>query len=74
MPTIHKGIDRAFLEYGIRKPDLEVIAQLCEKHGLNAEWVKEEILKHYHEDKVSRIEMDNASVEKVLNKALQKIK
>ena len=46
---MHKGIDRAFLEYGIRKPDLEVIAQLCEKHELDAEWVKEEILKHYHE-------------------------
>ena len=71
---MHKGIDRAFLEYGIRKPDLEVIAQLCEKHELDAEWVKEEILKHYHEEKVSRIEMDNAATEKIINKALQKIR
>ena len=69
-----KGIDRAFLEYGIRKPDLEIITQLCEKHGLDAEWIKEEVLKHYHEEKVSSIEMNDAAVEKVINKALQKIK
>ena len=71
---MHKGIDRAFLEYGIRKPDLEVITQLCEKHKLDADWIKEEILKHYHEEKVSRIEMDGAATEKVINKALLRIR
>ena len=36
-----KGLDRAFLEYGIRQPDLQVIAELCEKHELDTEWLKE---------------------------------
>ena len=71
---MRKGLDRAFLEYGIRKPDLEIIANLCEKHGLDADWIIEEILKHYHEEKVSSIEMTDTAVERVINKALQKIK
>jgi len=45
-----KGLDRAFLEYGIRKPDLEVITALCEKHELNADWVKDSLLSQYHKD------------------------
>ena len=55
-----KGLDRAFLEYGIRQPDLQVIAELCEKHELDSEWLKEQVLKRYHEAKVDRIEMDDA--------------
>ena len=67
-----KGLDRAFLEYGIRKPDLEVITELCEKHELNADWVKDHLLSQYH--KVDRIEMDDATTESVINKALQNIR
>ena len=65
-----KGLDRAFLEYGIRKPDLEVITALCEKHELNADWVKDSLLSQYHKEKVDRIEMDDATTESVINKAL----
>lgn len=68
-----KGLDRNFLEYGIRKPDLDVISSLCEKYQLNEDWVKEDILRHFHEEKVSKIEMDDATVEKVITKALQKL-
>lgn len=69
-----KGLDRAFLEYGIRQPDLQVIAELCEKHELDAEWVKEQVLKRYHEAKVDRIEMDDAATEKVIDKALKELR
>ncbi len=69
-----KGLDRNFLEYGIRKPDLDIISSLCKKFELNEDWVKEEILKHYHEEKVSKLEMDDHTVEKVINKALQKLR
>lgn len=68
-----KGLDRNFLEYGIRRQDLEIIAMLCEKHGLDVDWVKENVLKKFHEEKVSKIEMDDASVEKIITKALQNI-
>ena len=69
-----KGLDRAFLEYGIRQADLQVIAELCEKHKLNAEWLKDQVLKRYHESKVDRIEMDDAATEKVIDKALKELK
>ena len=66
-----KGLDRAFLEFGIRQPDLQVISELCEKHELDAEWLKEQVLKRYHEAKVDRIEMDDAATEKVIDKSLK---
>lgn len=71
---MNKGLDRTFLEYGIRQPDLQVIAELCEKHELDAEWLKEHVLKRYHESKVDRIEMDNTATEKVIDKALKELK
>lgn len=66
-----KGLDRAFLEYGIRKPDLEVITELCQKHELNAGWVKDNLLSLYHKEKVDCIEMDDSTTESVINRALQ---
>jgi hypothetical protein len=36
--------------------------------------VKEDILKEFHERKISNQELDEKSVEKVIEKALQKIK
>ena len=69
-----KGLDRAFLEYGIRKPDLEVITELCKKHELNADWVKDSLLSQYHKEKVDRIEMDDSATESVINRALQNIR
>ena len=69
-----KGLDRAFLEYGIRQADLQVIAELCEKYELDTEWLKEQVLKHYHDAKVDRIEMDDTATEKVIDKALKELK
>ena len=66
-----KGLDRAFLEYGIRKPDVEVITELCQKHELNADWVKDNLLSLYHKEKVECIEMDDSTTESVINRALQ---
>ncbi|MCR5851328.1 MAG: hypothetical protein K6G92_11590 [Bacteroidaceae bacterium] len=69
-----KGLERTFLEYGIRQTDLQVIAELCDKHELDADWLKEQILKRYHEAKVDRIEMDDSATEKVIDKALKELK
>ncbi len=68
-----KGLDRIFLEYGIRKTDLDIISSLCKKYELDEDWIKEKILKHYHEEKVSKLDMDDATVEKVIKKALQQL-
>ena len=69
-----QGLDRAFLEYGIRRHDLVVITELCAKYNLDADWVKDVILKSYHEKKVDSIEMNDNDTEKLIEKALQKLK
>ena len=42
-----KGLDLKFLHYGIRKEDLELIRTLCEKYGLDFDWMSEEILRSF---------------------------
>jgi len=69
-----KGLDTTFLHYGIRKEDINLIETLCTDHKLEFDWVKEDILKEFHERKISNQELDEKSVEKVIEKALQKIK
>lgn len=69
-----KGLDQKFLHYGIRKEDLELIRTLCEKHGLDFEWMSEEILRKFHAVKVYKIEISDNDTEKVINDAIQLIK
>lgn len=69
-----KGLDSSFLHYGVRKQDLAVITELCQKYELEEDWVTEELLKVYHELKVANLEVDDKSVEKLISKALQKIR
>lgn len=68
-----KGIDRMFLHYGIRATDMNAINQLCEEHELDAEWVKENILKAFHEKRLNDIDLDDSKVESIINNALHSI-
>ncbi len=68
-----KGLDGNFLNYGIRKEDMEVIATLAEKHKLMPEWIEEEVLKQYHAAKTNDLDVEDATVEKIIEKALKKI-
>ena len=69
-----KGLDTTFLHYGIRKEDISLIETLCIQHQLDFDWVKEDLLKEFHERKIRNLMIDEKSVEKVIEKALQKIK
>lgn len=69
-----QGVDRTFLHYGIRQQDLNIITELCDKHGLDSDWVKEEILKSFHEKRIEEVDLDDKDVVKVISKALQKIR
>lgn len=40
-----KGLDTAFLHYGIRKEYISLIIALCTEHQLDFDWVKEDLLK-----------------------------
>ena len=69
-----KGLDTTFLHYGIRKEDMSLIEALCTEHQLEFEWVRDELLKEYHEKKIRNQDIDEKSLEKVIDKALSKIK
>lgn len=69
-----KGIDTTFIHSGIRKEDMRLIESLCVQHELDSEWMAENILKAFHEQKVKNLDVDDSSLEKLINSALQKIK
>ena len=69
-----KGLDTTFVHYGIRKEDVGIIEALCTEHQLDFEWVKEELLKEFHEKKIRNQDMDDKGIEKIIEKALLKIK
>jgi hypothetical protein len=69
-----KGLDTTFLHYGIRKEDISMIETLCIQHQLDFDWVKEDLLKEFHERKIRNLALDEKSIEKVIEKALGKIK
>ena len=70
-----EGLDNDFVNYGIRKDDLSVIEALCQNPDFNLdfEWLKDEVLKEYHNKKSSSNDISDAETEAVLNKALQQI-
>ncbi len=69
-----KGLDITFVHYGIRKEDINLIEALCTEHQLEFDWVKEDLLKEFHEKKIRNQEMDDKGIEKIIEKALQKIR
>ena len=69
-----KGLDISFVHYGIRRDDLDLIETLCTTHGLDAEWVMQDLLKTLHEKRVSDADLDGKGIEKLIEKALTKVK
>lgn len=69
-----KGLDTLFVHYGIRKNDMDVIEKMCKEAGLEADWLKENLLKEFHEKKIRNEELDEKALKKLLEKALRKIK
>lgn len=70
-----EGLDNNFVNYGIRTNDLNIIEALCmdKDTNINFEWLKEDILREYHNKKMRDIEISDNDTENVINKALQKI-
>lgn len=69
-----KGLDITFVHYGIRKEDMDLIEVLCTEHKLDFDWIKEDLLKEFHDKKIRNQEMDEKAIEKIIDKALLKIK
>lgn len=67
-----KGLDRTFLHYGIRQEDMEIIEAATRDADIDAEWMKEYILKPYNEARNEEA-VDDKKLRKILNNALKKI-
>jgi len=65
-----KGLDTTFVHFGIRKEDMALIEVLCTEHKLDFDWIKDHLLKEFHEKKIRNQEIDEKSIEKIIEKAL----
>jgi hypothetical protein len=50
-----------------------MIEVLCTEHQIEFDWLKEEILKEFHEKKINNEDLDDKSIEKIIDKAIQQI-
>ncbi len=69
-----KGLDTTFIHYGIRKEDMSLIETLCTSHQIDFDWLKEDVLKEFHDKKISKQDIEDKTIERLIDKALQKIK
>ena len=53
---------------------MNLIKTICEKHGIDFDWLSEKILKAYHSRKVESIEMSDEDTQKVIRAAIQEIR
>jgi hypothetical protein len=72
--NMKKGLDISFVHYGIRKEDLELIETLCNEHQLDADWIRDDILKVYHEKRIQDGDFEGKGIEKLIEKALLKVR
>lgn len=68
----NKGLDTTFIHYGIRKDDMDIIEKLCEENDVDFSWLQETILREFHSLKISNEEIDQKTIEKIIEKALNK--
>lgn len=71
-----KGLDRTFLNYGIREDDMMLIDSACQSEGIDADWLKDYILKPFQDERNNQNEanLDEKKVTRILKKALKEIK
>lgn len=68
-----KGLDRCFLHYGIKQEDMNIIERACVDNDIDAEWVKENILKPYQDEKNNQNFVEEKKLTKIMKQALKHI-
>ena len=61
------------MHYGIRQEDMNLIEQECQANDIDAEWLKEEILKPYNEERNKENTIEDKKLKGIINKALRQI-
>ena len=70
---MRKGIDSTFLHYGVRNEDMALIEQACKDNDIDQEWLKEQILRPYNEERNNQNFVEEKKLTKILKKALKSI-
>lgn len=70
---MRKGIDSTFLHFGVRKEDMTLIEQSCQEADIDAEWLKEYILKPYNEERNNQNVVEEKKLAKIVKKALKNL-
>ena len=70
---MRKGIDSTFLHYGVRNEDMSLIEQACQDSDISTEWLKEQILKPYNEERNNQNFVEEKKLTKILKKALKNV-
>ena len=70
---MRKGIDSTFLHYAVRTEDMSLIEQACQDSDINTEWLKEQILKPYNEERNNQNFVEEKKLTKILKKALKNV-
>ena len=68
-----KGIDSTFLHFGVRNEDMAMIEQSCQDSDINADWLKDNILKPYNEERNNQNVVEEKKLIKILKKALKNL-
>ena len=68
-----KSLDRTFLNYGIRQEDTQLIESACQSEGIDAEWLKDYILKPFQGERNNQNEsrLAEKKVTRILKKAIK---
>lgn len=61
------------MHYGVRQEDMDIIEQACLDNSIDAEWLKDKILKPYHEERTNQEVESEKRLAKILKKALKEI-
>ena len=71
-----KSLDRTFLNYGSREDDMMLIEGACQSEGIDADWLKDCILKPFQDERNNQNEpsLEEKKVTRILKKALKEIK
>ena len=70
---MRKGIDSTFLHFGVRNEDMALIEQACQDSDIDTEWLKEQILKPYNEERNNQNFVEEKKLTKILKKALKNV-
>ena len=61
------------MHYGVRTEDMALIEQVCQDSEINTEWLKEQILKPYNEERNNQNFVEEKKLTKILKKALKNV-